>query len=135
MPLAAPTPCNKPGCGKLNCVEHRDAMKRERQQRVDAQRGSSAQRGYGSRWQKARATYLRQHPLCQCDECGDGALRVKAAVVVDHKVPHRGDQALFWDTSNWQSLAKVCHDKKTATQDGGFGNKGRGDQFPKSTTG
>ncbi len=44
-----------------------------------------------------------------------------AATVVDHIVPHKGDQQLFWDTRNWQSMSKPCHDKKTAKEDGGFG--------------
>lgn len=35
---------------------------------------------------------------------------VVRAVVVDHKVPHRGDMNLFWDKSNWQALCKQCHD-------------------------
>ncbi|MGI6721758.1 MAG: HNH endonuclease [Anaerovoracaceae bacterium] len=34
-------------------------------------------------------------------------------------VPHRGDQKLFWDRSNWQSLCKSCHDSKTMTEDRG----------------
>ena len=69
-------------------------------------RGSSAARGYDSRWQKARATYLRHHPLCvMCAELG----RVEPATVVDHKVPHRGDAALFWDHDNWQGLCETCH--------------------------
>lgn len=46
---------------------------------------------------------------------------VEAASVVDHIVPHKGDQKLFWRRSNWQSLCKRCHDVKTATEDGGFG--------------
>nr|WP_292832122.1 HNH endonuclease signature motif containing protein [Mesorhizobium sp.] len=32
---------------------------------------------------------------------------------------------LFWDRSNWQPLCKPCHDRKTATSDGGFGREGR----------
>lgn len=44
-----------------------------------------------------------------------------AATIVDHKVPHKGDKALFWDSTNWQSLCKPCHDRKTAREDGGFG--------------
>jgi len=50
----------------------------------------------------------------------EGVKQIKVAVVVDHKIPHRGDMNLFWDRSNWQSMAKTCHDKKTATEDGGF---------------
>ncbi len=26
-------------------------------------------------------------------------------------MPHRGDRKLFWDSGNWQSLCKKCHDK------------------------
>ena len=30
--------------------------------------------------------------------------------VVDHIVPHRGDQELFWDVANnWQALCRQCH--------------------------
>jgi 5-methylcytosine-specific restriction protein A len=42
------------------------------------------------------------------------------AEVVDHKVPHRGDPALFWNVGNWQALSKRHHDRKTATQDSRF---------------
>lgn len=64
---------------------------------------TSAQRGYGYRWQKARETFLRENPLCvMCQREG----RTTAAEVVDHIVPHRGDKALFWDRGNWQPL---CH--------------------------
>lgn len=30
--------------------------------------------------------------------------------MVDHKLPHRGNSALFFDAGNLQSLAKKCHD-------------------------
>ena len=39
------------------------------------------------------------------------------ATVVDYIVPHRGDQKLFWDKSNWQPLCKACHDRKTWRED------------------
>jgi 5-methylcytosine-specific restriction protein A len=71
------------------------------------ERKTSAQRGYGSRWQKARATFLRRSPLC-VDHQKRG--RIVVATVVDHIIPHQGDQSLFWDSSNWQSLCKQCHD-------------------------
>ena len=63
--------------------------------------------------------FLAAHPLCDlCQRDG----RVMPAAVVDHITPHRGDQTLFWDESNWQPLCKRCHDTKTAREDGGFGN-------------
>jgi 5-methylcytosine-specific restriction endonuclease McrA len=67
---------------------------------------TSAQRGYGYKWQKARLSHLEAHPLCAyCERDG----RVTAARVVDHQVPHRGDMTLFWDRSNWVSLCTPCH--------------------------
>ncbi|MFG0454503.1 HNH endonuclease [Shewanella mangrovisoli] len=67
----------------------------------------TAERGYGGRWQKARETFLKRNPLCCfCEQKGI----ITAATVVDHKTPHKGDQALFWDTNNWQPLCKPCHD-------------------------
>ena len=61
---------------------------------LDRQRPSAARRGYGPRWRRARAAFLARHPLCAaCRAQG----RVVPATVVDHVVPHRGDQRLFWD--------------------------------------
>lgn len=83
-------------------------------------RETAAARGYGYRWQQARAGWLRSHPLCaHCERAG----LVVAANEVDHIKPHKGDMAMFWDSSNWQSLCKPCHSAKTATEDGGFGRK------------
>lgn len=115
MPVAAPKPCSWPGCHALvagggRCDEHR--------RQVEQRRGSAHERGYTSAWAKARAAWLRAHPLCvMCQQRGS----IEPATVVDHIVPHRGDMALFWDSRNWQSLCKPDHDRKTATEDGGFG--------------
>jgi len=91
--------------------------------RVDAPpRQSAHQRGYDWQWRRYRAAYLREHPLCiAC--LGEG--RTTAADVVDHVVPHRGDDALFWAPSNHQPLCRPHHDTKTAREDGGFGNRRR----------
>jgi 5-methylcytosine-specific restriction enzyme A len=86
------------------------------------QRESAARRGYGRAWQKASKAFLRKHPLCECDDCKAGVLRVRASTVVDHIIPHRGDMKLFWDRSNWQAMSGPCHSRKTAREDGGFGN-------------
>ena len=45
------------------------------------------------------------------------------AQCVDHIAPHQGDDALFWDQTNWQPLCNGCHSAKTAREDGGFGNR------------
>ena len=72
---------------------------------------------YDSRWQRYRVAYLTHHPLCtMCRARG----RTRAATVVDHIKPHRGDQVLFWDPSNHQALCQPCHDGiKQAQEKGG----------------
>jgi 5-methylcytosine-specific restriction enzyme A len=45
--------------------------------------------------------------------CFDEGL-VTPVYQVDHVVPHRGDQHLFWDEStNWQSLCASCGSRKS----------------------
>lgn len=121
MPISAPRPCKQPGCRLLTVSgAYCEAHAKVKQKQVEAKRESSTQRGYGYRWQQVSKGFLNAHPLCQCEYCKEGALQLKPATVVDHKIPHRGDMALFWDRDNWQSMAKECHDRKTATEDGGF---------------
>ena len=67
---------------------------------------TSAQRGYGYKWQKARAAWIEAHPLCEyCKREG----RVTAGSVVDHITPHQGNMTLFWARTNWQTLCGPCH--------------------------
>ena len=113
-------PCAHAGCGVLvkngtnRCDKHRQQVQRQQ----DQKRGTAHQRGYTGRWRKARVGFLNKHPLCA--ECERNGL-ITEATVVDHIIPHKGDDALFWDRNNWQPLCKPCHDRKTATEDGGFG--------------
>jgi 5-methylcytosine-specific restriction protein A len=77
-------------------------------------------RHYGKRrWDHLRVAYLATHPLCECG-CGH------PATVVDHRMPHHGDDALLYAWDNLAAMAKPCHDRKTAAVDGGFGNPRRG---------
>ncbi len=74
----------------------------------DIDRSKTSDRGYGWQWQKARRVHLMQQPLCvMCKAEG----RVTAATVVDHITPHKGDDTLFWDTNNWQSLCATHHSR------------------------
>ena len=74
---------------------------------------------YGRRWRKARVLFLQANPLCaHCTRQG----RTGAATDVDHVIPHKGDERLFWDETNWQPLCKAHHSTKTAKEDGGFNN-------------
>jgi 5-methylcytosine-specific restriction enzyme A len=101
----------------------RQERERERKRFFDDSRGSAHSRGYDSKWRQARIGYLAKHPLCRhCEEAG----HVVPATVVDHIIPHRGDKALFWDSSNWQPLCKQHHDIKTAREDSAFAQPGAG---------
>ena len=101
MPKSPKRPCRYPGCPNLcekgtYCAEHQSES-------PERWRGSAAERGYGADWRKARRRFLLKRGV------------LTPATVVDHIVPHRGDQRLFWDESNWQPLCKQCHDRKTGS--------------------
>jgi len=64
--------------------------------------------------------FLREHPFCECEEC-KGVDLTQIADTVDHVIPHKGDQALFWDRSNWAAMSANHHSRKTALLDGGWG--------------
>ena len=108
MPIQPKKPCRHPGCTNLTydkyCEVHAS---------VD-RRASAHERGYTSKWRRLSKLYLKAHPLCEeCKRQG----KLTPATVVDHIVPHRGNEHLRWSESNWQSLCKPCHDKKTGTYD------------------
>jgi 5-methylcytosine-specific restriction protein A len=113
MPTRAMKPCAHQGCPELTvrrlCAAHAKA--------VEAARGTSQERGYGADWRKRRNEHLAREPLCRaCDARG----LVVAATDVDHIVPRRGGGGE--EDENLQSLCGDCHKRKTALEDGGFGN-------------
>lgn len=121
MPARSKRPCAKLNCPELvtppdrHCPEHKHLDRR-----YDLERPSAAARGYDRQWDKARLQFLRNHPLCECEEC-KGSEHPEIAEVVDHRTPHKGDPKLFWDRKNWQAMSKRHHDRKTAREDGAFG--------------
>ena len=134
MPTAPRRPCSGKGprrgrCpnllspGEYACVECLPYVKAAIR-RHDQQRDQSESRGWihSTRWRKGREGHLREYPLCaECERQG----AVTAATLVDHVTPHKGDYGLFWDPTNWQSMCDPCHNRKTATEDGGFGNRSK----------
>jgi 5-methylcytosine-specific restriction protein A len=78
---------------------------------------------YTYQWRKASKEFLKKYPLCvHCKREG----RLTPATEVDHIKAHGGNSKLFWNKNNWQALCKSCHSKKTAEEDGGFGNSTKG---------
>lgn len=68
-----------------------------------------------ARWQRLRwAVLMRDAFTCQF------CRRVEAKtqlLVADHKMPHRGDEGLFWSEGNLQCLCKPCHDSEKQRQE------------------
>jgi len=95
------------GCGKLVPAGSRCpcqiAQDRARKARFDLTRPSARQRGYDSRWDKARIGFLLSHPDCASCQA--------PATSVDHIIPHKGNPVLFWDKANWQPLCTSCHSR------------------------
>jgi 5-methylcytosine-specific restriction protein A len=60
-------------------------------------------------WRKARTEFLTTRPYCRM--CGSNAN------VVDHIIPHRGNDRLFWDRTNWQPLCTPCHNRVKQRQE------------------
>lgn len=133
MPTAAPHGCSYPRCGALvprgksRCAEHERA--------VEAERGSSTERGYNGAWRRYRLTFLAEHPLCELclqegrldpltgeteiDASGKPVCGPVPAGVVDHIQAHKGDQVLFWAKSNHRSLCTPHHNKIVSQGDFG----------------
>ncbi|HMR01747.1 MAG TPA: HNH endonuclease [Candidatus Competibacter phosphatis] len=130
MPTKAKRGCSYPGCPALvssgsRCPAHQRHADQQRNQQIDANRGTSTQRGYDARWRRIRLMYLRAHPLCvECAAHG----RTTQATEVDHITPlaNGGTHA----EENLQALCKSCHSRKTAAQSLGWRKVGRVEDLP-----
>jgi 5-methylcytosine-specific restriction protein A len=135
MPLRPPQPCQHPGCHVLTTARYCHAH-RAQAVRVDHRKQSAHQRGYTKEWSRQSRQFLQRNPIC----CGHSQTCFAPATCTDHITPHRGNPALFWDELNWQPLCAACHSRKTASEDGGFGNAlpsptaGQATPVPASTT-
>lgn len=125
MPYRPLGPCSVRGCpGRAvrrgRCETHAaEAEARYRAEHPD-DRPSAALRGYGDRWRKIRASFLKRHRWCVV--CQARGQRVEATDV-DHIVARRAGGTD--DENNLMALCHRHHSQKTAMNDGGFGNKRR----------
>lgn len=82
---------------------HRDTPHQDR-------RGTTTQRGYGTDWQRLRAAYIAEQPVCE-------ACQRRASEDVDHIRPFRGhDDPRRMQWHNLQALCRACHNAKTRRQ-------------------
>ena len=68
---------------------------------------------YTARWKALRLEVLKRDAYT-CQKTGQvcvGRYPSPTSPVVDHIIPHRGDERLFWDPANLQTVSKEYHDK------------------------
>lgn len=139
MPTAAPTVCSAFGCSAKvshgRCPKHRS----QRNQQIDAQRGTAKERGYDANHRRLRiAAFIRDGWKCadcgwepdivrQCRELGlsmpptDRILQELAARRVanqqhlhgDHQIPIASAPELRLDLGNYATRCSTCHGRKT----------------------
>lgn len=131
MPVAPNRPCKfaSRGCrrmavsGSSCCAEHSTQVRRE----AESRRMSDEDTARIRKWYKLPIWFARRDAclkaaLFRCATAGC----VNRATDCDHIIPHRGDWALFIESRNHQALCHSCHSRKTAREDGGFGNRRQG---------
>lgn len=105
--------CVTPGCP--NRVTRGRCQACARPRRLEQRRFQTGQTAYNSaRWIRERDAFIADHPFCV--NAGKDVRCTLVTEVVDHIVPHRGDEALFWDPQNRQPMCRVCHARKTADE-------------------
>lgn len=67
-----------------------------------------------ARWKRMRVRQLEAEPLCRMHAA---LAQLVPATVADHIKAHRGDEELFFDEENLQSLCKPCHDAHKQAQE------------------
>jgi len=84
-------------------------------------RRSAYARGYTKKWDRFAKWFRLTYPLCGMRPGGVVPVmsqcyveeRDTPATQTDHVVPHRGDQQLFWNLTNLQSLCAACGARKS----------------------
>ncbi|WP_198294463.1 HNH endonuclease [Shinella sp. GWS1] len=107
-------------------------MERDRQYDRDRDRQPWRKWYKTYRWQQERKTFLAlpDNQFCvRCRAAGllnpgiyrkDGSLEDnprRMHLVVNHKRRHHGDEALFWDWSNWEPLCPDHHDSDVQAEE------------------
>jgi 5-methylcytosine-specific restriction protein A len=69
-------------------------------------------------WTRASKAFRQRPENVLCVDCKSRGL-VAESRVTDHKIPHRGDERLFWDEANWQGLCWSCHSSKSRSDASG----------------
>lgn len=84
----------------------------------DDRRGAAAalyRQWYKTReWAAARVAQFKRQPFCERHLARGQRV---PATVVNHRVPHKGNWALFIDPANHESTCKPCHDSSIQSEE------------------
>jgi 5-methylcytosine-specific restriction protein A len=105
--------CNRPGCNELIDITERYCLKHT-ENATSNKPFENAKRSNGGfyntcRWRMLRKQHLKENPYCV--KCGN-----RDSLTVDHVVPPRGNEDLFFDLDNLQTLCETCHRAKTSME-------------------
>lgn len=120
MPARTKRVCSK--CRKVVPPGPCETCTAARKAQIDADRPTAAGRGYNAQWQRTRASYLDDHPYCECRVCT--ALpewQRPLANEVHHKDGRGPLGPRGHDPSNLQAMTHECHSRTTNEEQGGFG--------------
>lgn len=108
--------CIAPRCGKVftGPGKYCDKHKPDHKKRWDKMRGNSAKRGYGHEWRKIRIEVLKANNV---------PIELWPEYDVDHNPPYNPDVESNHRMYTLIPRLRSDHSKKTAKEDGGFGNK------------
>jgi 5-methylcytosine-specific restriction protein A len=105
--------CREAGCDTLldnpgYCEKHKREKENNRIPFKNAVRSNEGLYNT-NRWKKLRAEHLKEQDYCvYCGSSKD--------LEVDHIMPPRGDEDLFYSSENLQTICGVCHRLKTAKE-------------------
>lgn len=122
MPPKAFQVCPTPGCPTLTaqgrCEDCKSAALRRRR--------PDTAKGYDARWQRTRAAFLREHPLCECEEHSTQPWIIRPRATEVHHIDGLGPLGpRGFDWSNLRALTKRCHSRITALeQPAGWNDRG-----------
>ena len=118
--------CTEPGCPVLTsggrCPAHS-------KQRVQQDRPTTTQQGYGARWRAVRDPFIAAHPVCQGDGIVPGQHHPNCdgrATVADHDPVTRRVLVARGDPNpdacrHLVARSAACHGRKSVLFDGAFG--------------
>lgn len=115
MPKRPPRPCKHPGCPQLShtgyCEEHAPAVPASSP--LSPPRRSAARRGYGRGWRRIRERALTSYGIPRHDW---------PLYDIDHRPPYDPDVEPNHSRYTLVPMLRSNHSRKTARENGGFGN-------------